>query len=95
MSSRKRSSKGRPKKKMSRNRDLGSRNRDLGSRNSRTGTLRTRRCKNLLKKKVEKNLKEYGQGKYSSRSQAIAVAYSQVKKMSPSCRKVFRRKSRK
>jgi hypothetical protein len=88
MSSRKRSSKGRPKKKMSRNRDL-------GSRNSRTGTLRTRRCKNLLKKKVEKNLKEYGKGKYSSRSQAIAVAYSQVKKMSPSCRKVFRRKSRK
>ncbi len=72
--SRKRSSRGRPKRKMSRN---------------------SRRCKNLLKKKVEKNLKEYGKGKYSSRSQAIAVAYSQVKKMSPSCRKVFRRKSRK
>ena len=68
------SSRGRPKTKMSRN---------------------SRRCKNLLKKKVEKNLKEYGKGKYSSRSQAIAVSYAQVKKMSPSCRKVFRRKSKK
>ena len=40
-------------------------------------------------------MEEYGKGKYVSRSQAIAVAYSQVKKSNLSCRKVFRRKSKK
>jgi hypothetical protein len=51
---------------------------------------KSRRCKNLLKKKIEINLKEYGKGKYVSRSQAIAVSYSQVKKKNPSCSRYFR-----
>jgi len=53
----------------------------------------SRRCKNLLKKKVSINIKEYRKGRYKSRSQAIAVAYSQVKKSNQSCKKVFRRRS--
>ena len=43
-------------------------------------------CKDMLKKKIKINIHE---GKYSSRKQAIAVAYSQVKKRSPICKKVF------
>ena len=51
-----------------------------------------RACKDLLKEKVGINLKEYEDGRYVSRQQAIAVAYSQVKKMKPSCGKYFKRK---
>ena len=50
-----------------------------------------RRCKNLLKKKVDINLKELKKGVFKSKSQAIAVAYSQVKKMRPSCQKYFKK----
>ena len=82
-------------KSKSHNRNLRSRKRSSRGRSKKKMSRNSRRCKNLLKKKVEKNLKEYVKGKYSSRSQAIAVSYSQVKKMSPSCSKVFRRKSRK
>ena len=88
----------RSKSHKSSNRYIGSRNRDLGSRKKsyrKKMSRNSRRCKNLLKKKIEKNIKEYGKGKYVSRSQAIAVAYSQVKKSNLSCRKVFRRKSKK
>lgn len=54
------------------------------------------RCKNLLKKKIEINIKEYKKGRYVSRAQAVAVSYSQIKKKHPSCRRslVRRKKSR-
>lgn len=51
--------------------------------------LSERYCKDMLKKKIKKNIDE---NIYSSRKQAIAVAYNQVKKKSPVCRKVFTRK---
>jgi hypothetical protein len=53
---------------------------------------RERVCKDLLKEKVGINLKEYRDGRYVSRQQAIAVAYNQVKNMTPSCGKYFKRK---
>ena len=64
------------------------------SRRSRRKSIgkRERACKDLLKEKVGINLKEYEDGRYLSRQQAIAVAYSQVKKMKPSCSKYFKRK---
>jgi hypothetical protein len=49
-------------------------------------------CKNLLKEKVGINIGEYKDGRYSSRSQAIAVAYNQVKNMKPLCGKYFKKK---
>jgi hypothetical protein len=45
-----------------------------------------------LKKKIRKNMDEYKSGRYSSRQQALAVSYSQVKKMSPYCSRYFKRK---
>ncbi len=50
-------------------------------------------CMNLLKDKISKNMKEYKDGFYSSRQQAIAVSYSQVKKMSPYCSRYMTRKT--
>jgi hypothetical protein len=64
------------------------------SKRSKKMSPKSRRCKNLLKKKVLTNIREYGKGRYKSRSQAIAVAYSQVKKSNPSCKSVFRRRNR-
>lgn len=49
-------------------------------------------CNKLLKKKIRKNMDEYKSGRYSSRQQALAVSYSQVKKMSPYCSRYFKRK---
>jgi hypothetical protein len=49
-------------------------------------------CKNLLKEKIGVNIEEYKNGRYSSRNQAIAVAYSQVKKMKPLCDKYLKKK---
>lgn len=43
-------------------------------------------CKKRLSEKIEKNIKE---GKYVSNKQAIAVAYSQVSKASPACKRYF------
>jgi N-acetylmuramoyl-L-alanine amidase CwlA len=53
---------------------------------------RERSCKDLLKEKVGINIGEFENGRFSSKKQAIAVAYSQVKKMKPSCGKYFSRK---
>ena len=50
-----------------------------------------RRCKNLLKEKIGKNIKEYKQGIFKSIKQAIAVSYNQVKKMIPSCDKYLKK----
>jgi len=49
-------------------------------------------CKRRLKKKIEKNIKEYEMGKYYSRPQAIAVSYAQVNKEFKECRKYYVRK---
>jgi hypothetical protein len=43
-------------------------------------------CKAELKEKIKINTREYNNGKYSSRKQAIAVAYSQIKKKYPQCK---------
>lgn len=48
--------------------------------------LSERYCKKRLSEKIEKNIKE---GRYTSNKQAIAVAYSQVKKSSPACKRYF------
>ena len=53
---------------------------------------RERSCKDLLKEKVGINMGEYEDGRFVSRKQAIAVSYSQVKKINPSCGKYFTRK---
>lgn len=47
-----------------------------------------RRCNKQLSEKIGINIRE---GRYSSRKQAIAVAYNQVRKKSPSCKKFFNR----
>ena len=52
------------------------------------------RCKNLLKKKIEINMKEYKKGRYISRAQAVAVSYSQIKKKHPSCRRSLSRRKK-
>ena len=49
-------------------------------------------CNKRVSQKVGINIRE---GKYSSHQQAIAVAYSQVRKMYPSCRKFLERSSKK
>ena len=48
--------------------------------------------KKFLKDKIRINIDEYKSGRYSSRSQAIAVSYSQVLKKHPKCKKSLRRK---
>jgi len=44
------------------------------------------RCKSVLKEKIKINMKEYNDGKYANRKQAIAVAYSQIKRQYPQCK---------
>jgi len=44
-------------------------------------------CKNYLKKKISKNMKEYKKGRFSSRKQALAVSYSQLRKKYKKCPK--------
>lgn len=43
------------------------------------------KCKKFLKKKISINMREYKQGRFSSRAQAIAVSYSQMRKKYPEC----------
>lgn len=47
-------------------------------------------CNRKLSEKIGINIRE---GKFSSRKQAIAVAYNQVSKKVPSCKRFFKRKS--
>lgn len=49
-------------------------------------------CKQHVGAKIGKNIKEFKKGKWISRSQAIAVSYSQVQKERPGCKKVLKRK---
>lgn len=44
-------------------------------------------CKERLKDKIKENMKEWKSGKYSSQKQALAVSYSQIKKMFPNCKR--------
>jgi hypothetical protein len=46
-------------------------------------------CKGHLSVKIRKNIKEK---KYKNRKQAIAVAFSQVNKERPGCKRVLRKK---
>ena len=50
------------------------------------------KCRKYLQDKISINIDEYKTGRYSSRSQAIAVSYSQVLKKHPKCKKSLRRK---
>ena len=43
------------------------------------------RCQSYLKRKIRANMDEYKRGRFSSRSQALAVSYSQTKKKLPYC----------
>jgi hypothetical protein len=49
-------------------------------------------CADLLKEKIAINMREYNTGKFVSPKQAVAVSYSQLAKMYPSCRQVFTKK---
>ena len=42
-------------------------------------------CRDRLKNKIRINMHEYKSGRYKSRQQAIAVSYSQIRKMYPQC----------
>ena len=55
----------------------------------------SRSCKNKLKNKIKINLDEYKKGRYSSRAQALAVSYAQIKKKYPKCRRSLSRRSKK
>jgi len=48
-------------------------------------------CQQRLQKKIKENMKEFEEGKFANRSQALAVAYSQVAKKYPGCRKYYQR----
>ncbi len=50
------------------------------------------KCRKYLQDKVRINMDEYKKGRYVSRSQAIAVSYSQILKKHPQCKKSLRRK---
>jgi len=52
------------------------------------------KCKTYLEQKIALSLSEYKKGNsiYQTRQQAIASAYSQVKKEHPHCKRVFKKK---
>jgi hypothetical protein len=47
------------------------------------------KCRQRLNDKIKINMKEYKQGLFKSRKQAIAVSYSQTRKKYPRCKKSF------
>jgi len=63
-----------------------------GKRRRKSRSKRSKRCKSLLSRKIGINIHE---GIYANKAQAIAVAYSQVHKRYPSCRRILGKKSRK
>ena len=63
-----------------------------GKRRRRSRSKRSKRCKALLGKKIGINIHERI---YANKAQAIAVAYSQVRKRHPSCRRILGKKSKK
>ena len=56
------------------------------SRSRKSTYMTLARCKSELKDKIKINMREYNNGKYANRKQAIAVAYSQIKKKYPQCK---------
>jgi hypothetical protein len=58
---------------------------------SKRGSLTKRSCQTKLKNKIRINMAEYKKGRFSSRQQALAVSYAQVKKKSPGCKRYFKR----
>ena len=50
-------------------------------------------CRSELSRKIAINMVEYKAGRYKSPAQAIAVAYSQVQKKRPNCKKYLKKKS--
>ncbi len=50
-------------------------------------------CRDLLSSKIAINMREYKKGVYKSPKQAIAVAYAQISKKSPSCKRILSRKT--
>ena len=54
---------------------------------------RKSKCREYLKDKIAMNINEMKEGRYISKSQAIAVAYSQIRKKHPSCKRILTRKN--
>ena len=52
------------------------------------------KCKKYLQKKIGININEFKNGLYVSKSQAIAVAYSQVLTKHPSCKRIISKRSK-
>ena len=52
---------------------------------------RKKTCKQKVSSKIKKTMKEYKKGRWS-RKQAIAVAYSMVKKQNPGCKRILQKK---
>ena len=75
-------------------------NKSRGMRKSRRKSRKSRssgKCSMYLNRKIGINISEFKTGRYKSPSQAVAVAYSQVRKEHPACNRMFPkiRKSRK
>lgn len=49
------------------------------------------KCKKYLQDKIRINMDEYKTGRYSSRSQALAVSYSQILNKHPHCKRSLRK----
>ena len=56
------------------------------SRSRKSTYMTLSRCKSELKDKIIINTREYNEGRYANRKQAIAVAYAQIKKKYPQCK---------
>jgi len=52
--------------------------------------LEEKECRQYLADKIKINMEEFESGKFVSRSQALAISYSQVKKKYPNCTKYFK-----
>ena len=59
-----------------------------GKRRRKSRSKRSKRCRSLLGRKIGINIHE---GIYANKEQAIAVAYSQVRKRHPSCRRILKK----
>ena len=78
MASRRKTSRRSPRRKTSRR-----------SKRTKRRSATKRSCQTKLKNKIRINMGEYKKGKFSSRQQALAVSYAQVKKKSPGCKRFF------
>ena len=70
-------------KKMNKSRDMRKSRRK--SRKSRSSG----KCSMYLNRKIGINISEFKVGRYKSQPQAVAVAYSQVRKEHPACKRMF------